>query len=328
MTALPGRRAATAESGSALLTVIGAVVVLTALGFAAAAVARNAVDRASLRADSSKAYFLARGGIEAALHEISIRLTQRRGMQQGSLLRRYEFGDGTVEVAIVSEAGKINVNRAGRESLGALLQGLGVQGGASRLIANRILEYRAGTVYHMPRRFELAERPAGSPRIPSSFRRRAASIQMIEELLSVRGITPDLMYGRSEPVRAANGRFHGLRRIGGLLRFLRAKGPAMVDVNAAPREVLLASGMQASLADRVLAARRTRQIESDDPLVGMAIAHGSRVPFAASTAASEWMLTSMARLFEDRARRSVTAIVSTEGPDREIQITRWYERAL
>ena len=323
-----GRRPPSADGGSALLAVIGAVAVLAALGFATAAIARNALDRASLRADSGKAYFLARAGIEAALHDMSVRLGRRLPLAQGRLVDRYEFGGDTVELTMVSGAGKLNVNRADHDSLELLLQSIGVPGARAGLLADRILEYRAGLRSGMPRRFALAEGPAEYRRMPSSFRRRAASIEMIEELLSVRGITPDLMYGRFEPIRDAHGRSSGLRRIGGLLGFLRAGGPAAVDVNAAPREVLLASGMQAALADRVVAARRARRIRFGDPLLDMAVAQGARFPLAALAASSDWTLTSTARLSEDRATRSVSAVVEAGRAAQGIRITRWYERAL
>ncbi len=327
MTAGSGQRLAIKDTGSALLAVIGAVAVLAAVGFATAAAARNALDRASVRGDSNTAYFLARGGIEAALHGMSVRIGQRQPLPRGRLLGRYEFSGGTVVVSTVSEAGKINVNRANREALAALLQGLGVGVANAAQLADRILEYRTGLRKGLPRRFALFARPEENRRSRSSFQRRAASIQMIEELLSVRGISPELLYGRFEPRRAADGDSRGLRRIGGLLRFLRAQGPALVDVNAAPREVLLAAGMEPTLADRLVVARRARPIGSGDPLLGMAIAQGSRIPLAPSADSSEWMLTSTARLHEDRATRSVTAIVTTEGADREIRIARWYERA-
>lgn len=328
MTTCSGRRPANADGGSALLAVIGSVAVLAALGFATAAIARNALDRASLRADSGKAYFLARAGIEAALHNMSVRLGKRLPLAQGRLVYRYEFGRDTVEVSMVSEAGKLNVNRADHDSLESLLKSIGVPGARAGLLADRILEYRAGLRSGMPRRFALAERPPEYRHAPSSFRRRAASIEMIEELLSVRGITPDLVYGRFEPVRDAHGRSSGLRRIGGLLGFLRAEGPAAVDVNAAPREVLLASGMQAALADRVVAARSARRIRFGDPLLDIATAQGVRIPLAASVATSDWTLTSTSRLFEDRATRSVGAVVGAAGATRGIRITRWYEIAL
>ena len=332
MTACPAQRLRATDRGtdrgSALLTVLGAVAVLAAIGFATAAVARNALDRASVRADSNQAYFLARGGIEAALHEMSVRIGQKQPLPSGSHLRRYEFAGGIVEVSTVPENGKINVNRANRDSLGALMQSIGVAGGNAGLLADRILEYRGGLRNGLPRRFAPVDPEAADRRALSSFQRRAASIQMIEELLSVRGITPDLVYGRFEPVRVANGGSRGLRRIGGLLRFLRTRGSAMVDVNAASREVLIAAGLPPTLGDRLIAARRAHPIRRGDPLLDEAARHGSRIPLVASGDASGWMLTATAQLSEGRATRSVTAIVTAEGPDPGIRIARWYERAL
>ena len=316
------------ERGSALLAVLGSVAVLAAVGFATASAARNSLDRTSARTDSGAAYFLARSGIETALHEMSVRSSRRRAVPQVARVRHYAFETGTVEVAIVSENGKLNVNRANRESISALLRSIGVTANRADAAAGGVIAYRAALVNGGPRRFGPRQgRPPNRHRF-SSFERRSASIQMVEELLSVPNITPGLLYGRVEAVRDASGAPHGLRRIGGLLRYLRTSGPATVDINAAPREVLLAAGLEPSQAERLIEQRSASEMQLGSPMLLAAARLGSRIPLAVHGEASGWMLVSTARLAGDRARRAVTAIATPRAAGRSLRIARWYERAI
>ena len=313
------------ERGSALLAVVASVAVLAAIGFATASTARNSLDRTSARADSAAAYFLARGGIETALHEMSVRSGQRRAVLRAAGVRGYEFDAGTVEVTIASEDGKLNVNRADRDSIAALLESIGTTNAQGDILAGRIIAYRTGLANGRARLFGPGQGQARNRRPFSSFDRRAASIQMVEELLSVPGITPDLLYGRLEPVRDTGGVPRGLRRIRGLLCYLRTRGPATVDVNAASRELLIAAGLRPSLADRIIEERRAGDVRLGNPSLLTAAAGASRIPLAVHGEASGWMLVATARLAGNRATRAVTAIATPRGAGRGFRIARWYE---
>ena len=328
MTDLRGEGPSRGRRGSALLAVVATVAVLSVAGFGAAAVARSALERASERTDSTRAHFLARGGIEAALLQMADRITRGTTPPTGTVVRKYQFSSGLVEVRIVSEAGKINVNRVRREPLSVLLRSMGVARDESTSLADRILEYRSSLAGGQVPQLPLAILRGRTRQSVSSFRRRAASIQMIEELLNVEGLSPGLVYGRFETIRSVSGAPQGLRRVGGLLRFLRCEGAAAVDANAAPREVLLATGVGATLADRLVAARQQGPLRAGDRLVGEAVARAQRIPLATGADSSSWTLTSTARLDDARGSRTVTAIATTGGPDRSLRIARWYEQAL
>ncbi len=316
------------ERGSALLAVLGAVAVLVALAFSMAAAIGNALNRASLHVDSAQAYFLARSGIEVAVHEMALAAGRGRPPAASRQRRRYEFSTGTADVAIVSEDGKLNVNRASRTALTSLLASAGADQREAGSLATAILEYRRGLLQGRIRHFQ---RPGGGPdnRIPlSSFERRPASIQVIEELLSIPGITPDLVYGSYRRTTASEGNARGLRRVDGLLQFLRTGGPASLDVNAASVQVLRAAGLSASLAQRLVQARRTLPLLPRGPLLREAALQGGEVPLGVGGAASRWMLTSSARLQNGRSARSVSALVGPGASAGTLRIGRWYEQPL
>ena len=316
------------ERGSALLAVMGCVAILSAVGFASSAAARNGLDRVSARGDSIRAYYLARGGIEAAVHEMSVAFARKRPQIAGESRRRYELESGSAEIVSVPAGGLLDVNRASADALQALLSALAVPAPEARTLSARIIQYRAGLRQGLWLQFAPAAGTDSGRGPLSSFGRRRASIQMTEELLSVGGITADLLYGGFVPLRVRPGGSPALRRVGGLMRFLRSGGPASVDLNSAPREILLAAGLGPALADRVIAARSRSALVPGDPLFESAVRAGRRIALGAASGSSQWMLTATGRLSGRRAVRSVTAIVATDRRSGTVEIHQWYERPL
>ena len=127
--------------GGALLTVLWFTVALTAIAFALSQGVRAEFDRASLHVDTLRAYYLARGGIESAIQRIALgaRPVRTDGagdaeippFEVGQRFMRFDFCDmGSVEVEIVAESGKLNVNAATPEALARLLVASGVDSAA------------------------------------------------------------------------------------------------------------------------------------------------------------------------------------------------------
>ena len=311
------------ERGAALLAVLATVAVLTAVAFAMSGATFASLDRASLRRDAAQAYFLARGGIEAALRDLEAK--RRRGGEVSARphVLLFEFASGTVEVSLVPDGAKLNINRTGPEILAALLASAGARPTDVRELAEGIVAYRDQLRQSGIRTFWQTPSQSSYPRSDSSFERPAASIQMIEELLSVPGMHPDLIYGSFQP---AQGR--PLQRVAGLLHYLRTDGLATLNINAAPREVLLACGLNASTADQVLDAREIRPIRIGDTVLLEANRQGARVPLSVSSPGAGWTLTATGRLNEDRATRRVTAVVKADGGVGRLRVDRWFELGL
>ena len=311
------------ERGAALLAVLATVAVLTAVAFAMSGAALAALDRASLRRDAAQAYFLARGGIEAALHDLEAKLRRGGAVSARPHVLLFEFGSGAVEVSLVPDGAKLNVNRAGPDVLAALLASAGARPANARELAEGIVAYRDRLRQGGIRTFLPTPAQSATSGLRSSFERPAASIQMVEELLSVPGMHPDLIYGSYQP---AEGR--PLRHVAGLLRYLRTDGPAAMNINAASRVALLASGLNASTADQVLEGREIRPIRVGDTVLIQASRQGSRVPLSVSSLGAGWTLTATGRLNEERATRRVTAVVKSEGSMGRLRVDRWFELGL
>ncbi len=328
--------------GSALLAVLWTIIVLSALGFALSTTVRNEIDRASLSVDSTKAYFLAHGAIEAAMQRIVRPQDPERpdeGFDFGQRFMRFQFATGSAEVEIVGESGKLDINRVAPQALARLLAASGLDSGRALALAAAIVDFR---VRLSRREALLYAPPEGAQRNPlsdSSFEELPTSIQETEELLAIPGITPELLYGAFREVkRPASSSRRGearprLLRTGGLMRNLTTRGSTVVNVNYASPEMLLAAGLPSDVVDTVEDIRAVRPLTQDDPGMQNLDRLGAGIQLGLGGGSRRYALTATAHLDgagspETRAVRSVSAVVelgSSEGPD-PIRIVRWYDQ--
>lgn len=309
--------------GSALLAVLWLSIALTAIAFALSRGVRAEFDRASLNIDSTRAYYLARGGVEAAVQRMARRGRAddpSQGFLPGQSYFFFQFPSGRVEVEIVGESGKLNVNNASPEAMSRLLGAMGVDPGAASGLAAGIVAYR--TQRRGQGRDQVAPPPSGNRADSSTFSSSSASIEELEELLVVPGMTPDLLYGawRNDP----QGR---LRRIGGLYANLTTEGSGgAVDLNYASAEMLAAAGLDRSRIEQVITQRRAGPIPRDSGLFNAGGSGTDGIQLGASSSSLAYTVIATARTADDRATRSVAARVRIggEGPD-PVRIVRWYD---
>src|SRR3984885_24393 len=249
----------TTNKGAALLAVLWLAAALSAIAFTLANTVRGEIERSSTDADGLKAYYLAEGAIDRMLVYIELGPAfvgpdgEPRFQQGITRVIRLDFPTGVVRAEYIPENSKLNVNFATPPELTTLLLALGVNPNQAPAIVAGILDWRAGT-------------PGGSfsefdqyyLSLTPSFRARHASLQEIEELLLVRGITPDLFYGSY--TRDADGR---LIPHAGLRDCLSVYGSdGALDVNTVTPEVMLAVGVAPDTAAAIVALRHVAPISN------------------------------------------------------------------
>ena len=144
-------------------------------------------------------------------------------------------GDATVEV--IPESSKLNINICLPADLFRLLSALGVPRTAPKLITEAIIDWRTPAPGNQPTPFDmfyLQHNP--------SFMAAHTSFQEIEDLLLVRGMTPDLFYGtwdRDDSVQPPR-----LTQRIGLRDCVSVYANGSLDVNTTPVPVLIASGFR------------------------------------------------------------------------------------
>lgn len=184
MKSLPHPRA----RGAALLLVMWLIALLTALvgGFALAA--RIEHMQAVVLSRGIVAAQAARAGAEYAITRVGSDQPRLRWLADGRVYR-WDFGPARVEVRIVDEAGKVDLNSADANLLAALLRALDQPGAQAGQLAAAILDWRDPDSLTQPAGgaedadYAAAGRPYGA---------KDAPFEGVAELQQVLGMTPAL----------------------------------------------------------------------------------------------------------------------------------------
>ena len=315
------------KKGSALLAVLWVSAALAAIGFSLASTVRSETDRTATAVDGLRAYYLASGGIYRATYELlwSVNNQGKRLIPRGSTEVDYTFPTGNVRVELLPEQGKLDVNNTSTEELYRLSVALGLDPERAREIALAIADWRRPPVGGGFDEYYASLTP--------SFRARHASFEEIEELLLVKGVTPDIYYGTfvPSPENVAGTRLEARQ---GLVDCLSVYGSrSTVDANTAAPAVLAAIGVPPDVVGALLARRRLEPF-TGGKLADFLRAYGVATPRLRVEGNSIVTLRATARLrlpdgkLSD-LRRTVAAQVKYMPPgyDAPIHILRWYETA-
>jgi general secretion pathway protein K len=239
------------EKGGALLAVLWLSAALAAIAFSVASSVRSETDRVSTASDGLRTWYLATGSVERGIQWMLWGPDYRnpdgsaRYWEQNlpRLYMSYASGDAIVE--LIPESAKLNINIASPEVLQRVVMAVSGNAQRSSEIVAAILDWRS---------------PAPAPTlfdqyyftIGPTFRARHASFEEIEELLSVRGMTPELFYGNYIP--DASGR---LSPTGGLRDCLSVwGGVGPFDINTASPALMVAMGIPPEAAALIVDRRR------------------------------------------------------------------------
>jgi general secretion pathway protein K len=317
--------------GAALLAVLWLTAALSAIAFSIAGTVRSETERAATNVEDVKSQYLAQGGIERAL--LHMQWGPQYTLPDGSSLfyrmgqpaMELDFPEGHVTVEVIPEASRLSLNQARPEVLDRLLLVLGATPEAASEIAAAIVDWRNPspdgqlTVFDQ---YYLSLTP--------SFRSRHASFLETEELLLLRGITPDLYYGTYIEEAAPNGKQHLAAR-GGLRDCVSAFGSlGPFDANTVAPAVLLSAGVPPEDV-MALVQRRTAQpfVRSEEL---QAAVSQQTLPLLRLGGNSMYLLRATARMrlpdgkLSD-LRRTVAARVKFQRNAQEAyQVLRWYDR--
>jgi general secretion pathway protein K len=308
-----------------LLAVLWLSAALAAVAFSLASTVRGETERVSSAMDGAKGYYLAAGAIDRAAMELLWSATGTAiGIPPGAPRVDYMFPGGAARVEIIPETAKLDVNFTPPEELYQLCLALGMEDARAREIVAAIVDWRSPPTDVLALdSYYLALTP--------SFRPPHASFQTIEELLLVKGVTPEIYYGTYAPApeTGAEGAPHLVARAGlaDCLSVFGSRGS--VDANTAQPAVLAAVGLAPYGIAAVLARRNARPITPED-LVSLAEIAGpaaSRLRLGGNTIFT-FRATAQPRLPDGRLsdlRRTVAAQVKymAKGPE-PFHVLRWY----
>jgi general secretion pathway protein K len=315
--------------GSALLTVLWLTAALSAVGLAVASNVRGETQRTETHVDDARAYFMARGAVErAALHMIwSRQYLTDDGLPMyhinGDPSLNLTFPAGDVHVDLIPESSKLNVNGTKPEVLLRLLAALGVPEDRATEITAAIVDWRKPVDPVNPSPFDgfyLSQSP--------SFVPRHASFQENEELLLIKGMTPELYYGNDLDASRP-----------GLRDCLTVYGGGTgLDINTAQRATLEAVGIDAADADTILNIRKQHPITDVRQFRSIVESLGPAARALTIGGQTMFTLRATARLRQPDGklsdlRRTVAAMVkiyfpgNSDGKPTGFDVLRWFDRA-
>lgn len=320
-----------ARRGGALLAVLWLSAALAAIAFSIATTVRGETERTATAVDGARGYYLAKGGLyRTALHIAWSRFNPALPVPYkptGPVIDVLTFPAGEVRVEMIPENAKLHINMTPPEVLFRLLVNLGTAPERAHEIAAAIQDWRApvpdGGLSPFDQ-FYLSRNP--------SFRARHASLEEIEELLLVKGMTPDIYYGTWQRA-AGGGEDARLVRLGGLADCVSVFGSAgRHDANTAHPAVLSAVGVPPDVIAAILERRRMMPFQNDMELFQFLQSAGPAAARLCVGGDTTWTLRATARLRLSNGalsdmRRTVAAQVKFMSYGEPFHVLRWYDTA-
>jgi general secretion pathway protein K len=269
------------KRGVALIMVLWVIAILSVVVFEFCFAMRTEVHITNNYKEELQCYAMAEGGVERAITELIYKhdprvqqirktlISQERSQDQQDQKewavdgRPYPlpFNQGTCEIRIMSEAGKVNINVVSESMLRKIIGQLGPEGEAKDTVVDSILDWRDPDDFH---RVNGAENDYYQS-LKEPYNCKNGNLDSVEELLLVRGVTPDLFYGRKGTKSEEEDSLDraGLRDIFSIYSF-----GEQIDINSATPLVLnVVLGIPKEVAQQILKAREEKEFENQQDLL-------------------------------------------------------------
>jgi general secretion pathway protein K len=265
--------------GVALIMVLWVVAILTVVVLEFSFAMRTEVNIAKNFKEELQLYAIAQGGVQQAIAELILRHDARFQQLRKTIetevvtpekkewvpdgrLYALQFDQGECELRIMSEAGKININMISEMTLRKLIGNLGLEGEKRDVVVDSILDWRDPDDLY---RINGAENDYYQS-LKEPYRCKNANLDSIEELLLVRGVTPELFYGRKGTKTGEEGaKTYDI----GLKDIFSVYAPGeQVDINSASLAVLRALlGLPSEVGKAILKGREEKGFQNQQDLV-------------------------------------------------------------
>jgi general secretion pathway protein K len=252
------KRTINPEDGVALLIVLWVITLLMALVMSFSLLTRTEANSTVFFRDGVQKKFFAEAAQERAVMEINHRQTYKNQtvVLAGNEVVRIDgrpydgvIGTGRYVFRLFNESGKINLNTMSTRSgltLNNLLVNLGIAKETADTIVDSILDWIDTDDL---RRLNGAENDYYQS-LPNPYKAKNARLDTLEELLLIKGMSPDILFGTKE------------RK--GLINFVTVYSSNLrVNINVAPKEVLMAlPGITEDVVNAIIGQRETVEFKS------------------------------------------------------------------
>jgi len=296
------------EHGIALLIVMWALTALMVVVLSFSYMTRVEIKTTTAFKEGIEERFLVEAGIELAAAEIMYRKVNIGTILEAGKENEVWHTDGTPNifslengtglVRIIDESGKVDINKTPEKVMKGLLLGLGVSEEDALLIVDSIQDWRDPDDLV---RLHGAE-DSYYKSLPVPYTPKNADFESIEELLLVRGVTPELLYGNGEKP--------------GLADFVTVYSESgKINIVAAPKEVLMAlPGMTPETAAAIIDFRATAGANSSAGIQGIVgQASAAIAPFVTYGEGNTYTVEAAGRKDPKKAGYGIKAVIAVYG---------------
>lgn len=317
------------ERGVALIVVLWIFIFLFVVAFDFSASVREEATAEHRFADETQGYYLALAGFEQALYDVLQQPAQQgisRDPQTPDLFdgswREGTLGSGEYRLRLIDEGGKINLNRVDEQTLRLIFSHLEIEEPRRSIVVDSILDWRDADDLHRISGAENDYYLALSP----PYTAKNGSFDTVEELVWVRGVTPELLYGQARGEGQDRNRFP----IVGLIDIFTVDSPMdRVNLRTASAEVLhalLGIGLEKSRAFVEERKKLSEKTLADLlPLLGVG-AGDAALRYFVFTNPAIISVEAEGRLAGSLTPRRVAGVIRFVGGNRGIELVRWVDR--
>lgn len=302
------------QRGIALLVVLWILTILMVLVFSFSVMTRGETHGLLAFKEGMEKRFSAEAGINRGILEIIYRsvnqnqaviFTGKEAWRLDGTPYDVQGGDGGYRVRIMDETGKISLNGL-TDSTGIVLKNLLINQGMSPenadIIVDSILDWKDGDDLH---RLNGAENDYYMS-LPNPYKARNADFETLEELILVKGMTTEILYGKGQKK--------------GIINFLSVHGKTnQISINAAPKEILAAlPGMNEAMVGRLMefkAVTEIRGLEDIREIIGDSYPlMAPYITFAPGTGSSIYSIEATGYKSNHKPGYAITATITFDGP--------------
>jgi len=331
------------QDGIALLVVLWVMAILSVIVGQFCYSMRTGINITRNFKDSSKAYYLARAGIQQALFHLLV-LDKSDGdvtETENRLLWRVNadnppivLAEGSFSVRIGNVSGRININMANGELLELMLSGIAMDDESRKIIVDSIQDWRDADDFH---RLNGAEN-SYYQFLPEPYSCRNSPFLSIEDLLLVRGMTGEIfsaiqgvvtVYPRKTGKNIAQERNNRVRTRRGKKKGKRiSMEQKKVNINAAPPAVLaILPGMTDRLVKNIIDFRSDTDFQS---LAEVRAVIGEETyqqlaRYISLKNSTYYSVTSRGRVVDSKVVQTVYTVVDIDADRREYRYVKWMD---
>ena len=330
------RRVIDNESGIALFLVLWVLALLTVIVGEFCYTMRTEVNITRNFKEETEAYYIAGAGLNRAIVELirNERIPQKvktpesdeeeveERLRINTDIPSVPFGGGQFKVHVASESGKINLNTANTTLLRMMLSGFEIEDEDRDMIVDSILDWRDKDHLH---RVNGAEDDYYSS-LAEPYECRDGDFMSVGELLLVRGMTPELFYGRLENIVTVY-EDDTVTKSKNKKKTLAGK----VNINAATHTMLISlPGMTEDLAREIIDYRKVSDFKSRSEIIEIVgpEVYNSIKSYLTMNTIPYYTITSVGMTGDGKTRRGVEALVKIDAKAKKgYRIIRWLDDA-